>query len=65
MKNSSIVIGIVEGGWGFPCLILVLLLILKYKGPCLGYLIFILMGVIRASMVATTSCSMFPYEWIT
>ena len=62
LAHSSILIGTAEGGWGFPFLIMVLFLFLNYEGPCLGFLLFGLTGVLSVAKVETTSYSMFPSE---
>ena len=49
--------GILVGVWGFPCLILVLFLVLKYKGVCLCLLPFFLMRVLRAMREVVASLS--------
>lgn len=62
LGDSSILIGNSEGGFGFPYLILVLFLIFKYRGPCLGCLILGLTSVLNVSNMASTSCFVFPIE---
>ena len=37
LGDSSIIIGMFVGAFGFPFLILVLFLVLRYMGPCLDY----------------------------
>jgi len=64
LANSLMVIRTFEEGLGFPCHILVLFLVLKYKEPCLGYLLLGLIGVPSVANVATTSCSVFSDESI-
>jgi len=55
--ESSIVIGTVEDGLGFPVFILVLFLALKYMEACLFLFSFGLIGVLSAVMTAATSLS--------
>ena len=62
LGDSSIVIGTFEGGCGFPYLILVLFLVLKYKGPCLGSLLSGFIVVLNVANVATNYFSIFPGE---
>lgn len=55
--ESSIIIGTFEEGWGFPILILVPFLALKYIEACLFLFCFGLMGVLRAMGAASASLS--------
>ena len=49
--------GILVGVWGSPYLILVLFLVLKYKGVCLCLFPFYLIGVLRAVREVVVSLS--------
>lgn len=60
LADSSMVIRTFVGGSGFPCLILVLLLVLKYKGPYLDFLG--LIGVPNVANVSDTSFLVFSGE---
>jgi len=62
LDDSSIIIGTLMGVCAFPYLILVLFLNLKYRGPCLGYLLLNLASVPNASIVAVSSCSISPRD---
>ena len=53
----SIIIGTFEEGWGFPVLILVLFLALKYIEVCLILFCFGLIGVLRVARVVVSSFS--------
>lgn len=47
LGDSSIVIGVLVGIWGFPCLVLLFFLVLKYRGVCLYPFFLDFMGVLK------------------
>jgi len=57
--NSSVFSGTIEGGFRLPCLILVLFLLLNYKGSCLEHHLLGLTGLLTMAKLTPTSCFLF------
>jgi len=55
LSDSSIMMGVCFGACGFPYLILMFLLVLKYRGVFIFLFLLELMGVLKAAMETTTS----------
>ena len=62
LGESLIAMGTFVGVCGLPCLILLLFLVLKYRGACLCIFLLCLIGVLKVAKVAATSYSVVPRD---